>query len=184
MIEGHGHAQTPIGRRLGGTAAIRQVLGDQPRFVEQFVAFEHLVGVPPGISEPETDLHPLAALRVVPRPFQQRRLDFVHDHGSARPPVFPREIGIAVLPTGILRLGQVPFAHQRKVTHGQDPAAAGAFPGVASLVGERIKLLHVPEFAPGLLQDRTAHAQFQRAVVLFVEGPERQCARHVAGRHC
>ena len=88
-----------------------------------------------------------------------------------------------MLPTRIFRLGKVLLARQSQVAHGQDPVAPSALPGIAPLIGKRVELLHVAQFAPGFFQNGAAHAKLKRAVVLFVEGAEGERPRQMRRVH-
>ena len=83
-----------------------------------------------------------------------------HRHAAA--PIFPREIAVPVLPTGLGIARLVQLARQRQIADG-DGAHAHFLRAVA--VGKGIELLHKTQRVVGLRLHPGAQARLQRAVV-------------------
>ena len=179
----------PAGVSAGGPSCpVAARLGDQPRLVEQFVAVEHPLGVPPRGPRPEGDVDAAPALAAAGagrgrrRPgveggpdavAQQRRL--------AAPVVLPRQEAVRRLPRGGMPGRDVALAHEGEVGHRDHPDGA-VRPPVAVAVAERVQLFDVREVHAGLLAHPGAQTEFEGAVAVGVEGAERQ-GRGAGARH-
>src|SRR5712671_178796 len=162
MVVPHRLAQGGQVRALErGLAAVVARLLDQPGFVEQFVAVEHLLLVPWASAGGETLAQAFApaertgwiVARLVAGPGVERGQDRVVENvGAAGAPVLPREEAVPWLEPGARRSQRrtVRQAGERQIADRDRvrPAVAGA--GMPAAIAEGAELLDIADRKPGL----------------------------------
>src|SRR6516225_6210167 len=180
VIGRHRYAENQTIARQGRPPEIAPRLLDQPRLVEQLIAFEDELLVPrsgEGETQPLYAQSPFRLTRCLPRPCAETRFERRERRRPPGAPVLPREIAVPALPRRLACAARPHFADQCEISHRQRAPRPRVFDAVA--VTEGVELLDIAQFLARLPLDPGTQPYFEGAM-LDLQGAGRQCLDRVA----